>query len=129
MKLRWFLLGFIQKLSDSKYSQEYHMIVFYRYLRNFWFELFLNNLFCLPFIEGLKKKPNIYPPPRPDFYMSPCHIKFTPLTLSDNKQYWHFPRVAGKQYYQLFQISYHYQTIHLYLAVLTFSESYFQIKL
>ena len=37
------------------------------------------------------------------------------------KPYWHFQRVTGKQYYTLFQ--------SLYQAILTFSESFFQIKL
>ena len=36
------------------------------------------------------------------------------------KQYWYFQRVTGKQYYKLFSISHHYQTI------LTLSESYYQ---
>ena len=37
------------------------------------------------------------------------------------KQYWHFQRVTGKQYYALLQ--------SLYQAILTFSESSFQINL
>ena len=36
------------------------------------------------------------------------------------KKHWHFQKDTGKQYYKLFQISYHYQPIG------TFSESYYQ---
>ena len=39
-------------------------------------------------------------------------------TFPDIRQYWHFQRVTGKQYYTLFQ--------SLYQAILTFSESSFQ---
>ena len=42
-------------------------------------------------------------------------------TFPDIRQYWHFQRVTGKQYYTLFQ--------SLYQAILTFSESSSQIKL
>ena len=42
-------------------------------------------------------------------------------TFLDIKQYCHFQRVTGKQYYTLLQ--------NLYQTILTFSESSFQIKL
>ena len=48
-------------------------------------------------------------------------MELLPNTFPDIKQYWHFQRVTGKQYYTLFQ--------SLYQAILTFSESSFQIKL